>query len=296
MCRPESRLLSDDLAALLGYAPRADVVLTCQQDGRRLWIEFEVSRADPVANHAKFATAHLFQPQAAADVFVSMVSRHVDRGRRNLAANTIFVMRRIGMTAVQTVLFPTLSDTEVQRFNHMTPEELRATGPDVSPEVDRVFVVTTPQGTADGHRIFFAGDVIDVLLNARQWNAEVTTSRGRTLWGRRRVQYFVYVPYSGEFAPSKFCAYLPIRTAPEPTLASPSSHMTLEVYAALDESESRFDGHIARNHLTRHLGMVSCVPESSPKITDRFQQWMERVSDFLVIPSRGPVFLCPANH
>jgi hypothetical protein len=36
-----------------------------------LWIEFEVSRADPVANHAKFATAHLFQPQrpdaAAAD-------------------------------------------------------------------------------------------------------------------------------------------------------------------------------------------------------------------------------------
>jgi hypothetical protein len=272
-------------------------VLTCQKDGRRLWIEFEVSRADPVANHAKFATAHLFQPQAAADVFVSMVSRHVDRGRRNLAANTIFVMRRIGMTAVQTALFPALSDTEVQRFNHMSSEDLRVTGPDVSPEIERVFAVTTPQGDAAGHRIFFAGDVLDVLLNARQWNAGVTTPTGRALWGRPRpIRYFVYVPYSGEFAPSKFCAYLPVRAVSEPATASPSSHMTLEVYAALDESESRFDGNIAQKHLTRRLGMVACTPETSPEIATKFQQWIGRMADLLVIRSPGPVFLCPADH
>jgi hypothetical protein len=55
-------------------------------DGRRIWVEFEVSRADPVANRAKFATAHLFQSQPAADTFLAMVRPHVDRGRRNLAA------------------------------------------------------------------------------------------------------------------------------------------------------------------------------------------------------------------
>src|SRR5437660_6301228 len=118
-CESESRLLTRELEAILGYAPRADVVLTERAPDRRLWIEFEVSRADPVANHAKFATAHLFQPQAPNDVFVSMVSRHVDRGRRNLAANTIQLMRHVGMQAVQTVLFPALNGPDVQRFNQM---------------------------------------------------------------------------------------------------------------------------------------------------------------------------------
>ena len=72
------------LEALLGYRPRVDVLLEREDGSRRLWIEFEVSRADPVANHAKFATAHLFQPQAEADSFLAMVSPHVARGRRSL--------------------------------------------------------------------------------------------------------------------------------------------------------------------------------------------------------------------
>jgi hypothetical protein len=179
------------LEALLGYAPRADVVLTQEDGTQRLWIEFEVSRADPVANHAKFATAHLFQPQATGDVFVSMVSRHVNRGRRNLAANTILLMRRVGMRAVQTVLFPSLGGPEVKRFNHMSPDELRASSLDVQPEIERALAVSIPQGTAGGHRIYFAGEVVDVLLNARAWNEAVASSHGQELWGQRRVQYFV---------------------------------------------------------------------------------------------------------
>ena len=83
-CRAEQRVLSANWEALLGYAPRVDVLMTQADGQRRLWIEFEVSRADPVANHAKFATAHLFQPQPATDVFVSMVSAHVARGRQNI--------------------------------------------------------------------------------------------------------------------------------------------------------------------------------------------------------------------
>jgi hypothetical protein len=67
VCRHESAILPKDLKNFLGYDPRVDVLLERQDGSRRLWIEFEISRADPVANHAKFATAHLFKPQQETD-------------------------------------------------------------------------------------------------------------------------------------------------------------------------------------------------------------------------------------
>lgn len=280
---------------MLGYAPRADVVLTECAAGRRLWIEFEVSRADPVANHAKFATAHLFQPQAPNDIFVSMVSRHVERGRRNLAANTIQLMRHIGMQAVQTVLFPSLNGVEVQRFNQMDKDDLRRIGPDVQPEIERVFAVTTPQGDAGDHRIFLAGEVVDALLNAQAWNREVATPVGRSLWGRRRVQYFVSVPYSGEFAPCKFCAFLPVRREKPSRGGSDPPRMTLQLYVQLDESEPRFDGNVAQRHLTKRLGMVARTPAEDPQTAELFQQWLTTVADLITVHSRGPVFLLPPD-
>src|SRR5687767_14813347 len=83
-CTAERPLLDARDRALLGYDPRADVLLERADGTRRLWIEFEISRADPAANHAKFATAHLFRPWGASDAFVSMISAHVARGRRTL--------------------------------------------------------------------------------------------------------------------------------------------------------------------------------------------------------------------
>ena len=62
VCRTEVNVVSDDLAEMLGYAPKADAMLQEVATGRRVWVELEVSRADPVANHAKFATAHLVSP------------------------------------------------------------------------------------------------------------------------------------------------------------------------------------------------------------------------------------------
>ena len=47
-CRYETPVLPHDLERILGYAPRADVLLERRDGSRRLWIEFEVSRADPV--------------------------------------------------------------------------------------------------------------------------------------------------------------------------------------------------------------------------------------------------------
>jgi hypothetical protein len=52
-CRTEARVVSEEVEELLGYAPQADAVLQEVATGRRVWVE--VSRADPVANHAKFA-------------------------------------------------------------------------------------------------------------------------------------------------------------------------------------------------------------------------------------------------
>ncbi len=48
------------------------------------------------------------QPLPATDTLVAMVSPHVDRGRCNLAAATIGVMRRLGIEAFQTCSFPNL--------------------------------------------------------------------------------------------------------------------------------------------------------------------------------------------
>ncbi|MFN7877181.1 MAG: hypothetical protein ACK5PB_17815 [Pirellula sp.] len=96
-CQHEVDVLDEKWQRALGYSAWADVLLTRDDGQKRLWIEFEVSRADPVANHAKFATSHLFQPQASTDTFIAMISSHVTRGRRNLAANTILLMRRVGM-------------------------------------------------------------------------------------------------------------------------------------------------------------------------------------------------------
>jgi hypothetical protein len=214
----------------------------------------------------------------------------VDRGRRNLAASTILLMRQIGMSAVQTALFPALDGPAVQRLNQMSADALRQAGPDAGPEIERAFAVSTPQGTAGGHQVYFAGDEVDVLLNARMWNEQVATPEGRRLWGRRRIQYFVYVPYSGQFAPSKFCAFLPVGG---PTGPERRWHMTLGVYAALDESETRFDGNVAHRHMTERLGMVTHDQASRPQIAEAFQRWLVGVGDVVSVSQQGPTFLCP---
>jgi hypothetical protein len=122
------------------------------------------------------------------------------------------------------------------------------------------------------------------------WNEQVATPAGRQLWGRRRIQYFVHVPYSGQFAPSKFCAFLPVGG---PTGPERRWHMTLEVYAALDESEARFDGHAAQQHLTRRLGMVTQDAASDPRIAAAFQRWLAGVSDLVSVSQPGLTFICP---
>jgi hypothetical protein len=295
ICRREVRLLPLELQKMMGYSPRADVLLERNDGSRRLWVEFEVSRADPVANHAKFATAHLFLPQISTDAFVSMVSSHVNRGRRNLAANTISVMRHIGMNAFQTVLLPHVSALEIKRLNHLDLHSILSEHLAIEDEINRALSVSEVVPTSSGHRIHLVGDMIEVLLNLRRWNQDLSTSEGQSLWKRRTVTYFVYDPFSKNFAPSKFCAYVvmpPARyvSVSKLTMAE-KTEMSVSLYVTLDEADKCFDGHRARTHLTQSLAMPTHTANEVPEVPSLFDNWLSRHAENIKVHPKGPIFL-----
>lgn len=288
-------MLSAKWEELLGYAPRVDVLLARNDGGRRLWVEFEVSRADPVANHAKFATAHFFQPLPVTDVFVSMVSAHVARGRQNLAANTIYLMRRNGMRAYQTVLMPQYEGEHIQYLNQLPFSELTAMAPTIEPEIERAMSITEPLNAGTEKELHFAGNLLEVLLNVRRWNVEMESSDNCALWGRRTVTYFVFDPFSQQFAPAKFCAYIAVPVNPMSTDTEPSSlraEMTVGYYVTLGE-DRRFDGHAAQQHLVTRLGMQAVPATSAPDIEDRFRTWLLHHDAAIAVHPGGPSFIVP---
>ena len=296
-CHSESRLLPLELEKYLGYRPRADVRLERDDGSKRLWIEFEISRADPVANHAKFATAHLFQPQLENDIFVSMVSSHVDLGRRNLAVNTILLMRCVGMNAFQTVLLPQFSPRQISQLNQLPHKELEQKALHIEREVERVTSISQVVTTTSDKRIYFASDIPDVMLNLQRWNQEISTTRGRALWGKRTVTYFVFDPKTRLFAPSKFCAYIPVESA-DLILQIKSNgllrpEMTLDLYVTLDQTDSRFDGQRARLHLMQGLAMVAEKKSENLVLATLFDQWLDQRSESISVHPNGAVFLSP---
>lgn len=296
-CHSESRLLPLELETYLGYRPRADVLLERDDGSKRLWIEFEISRADPVANHAKFATAHLFQPQSANDIFVSMVSSHVDLGRRNLAANTILLMRCVGMKAFQTVLLPQFSPRQISQLNQLPREALEQETLDVEREIQRVTSISEVVTTTLGKRIYFASDIPDVMLNLQRWNQEIATTKGRELWGKRTVTYFVFDPKTRLFAPSKFCAYISVESAdfvlPVKSNGLMRPEMRVELYVMLDATDSQFDGQRARLHLTQSLAMTTEKKTENSMLATLFDKWLERCSNSISVHPNGAVFLSP---
>lgn len=291
-CAPEVPLLPAELTRVLGYDPRADVVLTNAAAGKRVWVEFEVSRADPVANHAKFATTHLFAPQGPADHFVAMLSPHIDRGRRNLAAATVRLMRRVGMSAFQTTLLPLATPAEVKRLNHLPADVLTAEALDVAAEVERVLTTVTPVGRWGRVDVHLAGDLLDVATNLRGWNEDTATDDGRRAWGRRACTYFVHDPASGLFAPSKFCAYVPVHPAGGPE-SSPWARMSAGLYSELNDGTHLMDGHRARTHLVRNLGMREVTAADSGPLAERFRTWLGGCDRAVTVRGGLPTLLVP---
>ena len=67
----------------------------------------------------------------------------------------------------------------IKRLDHLDLAALPAEGLSVRTELDRVLLVVKPTLRAAGHRIHFAGDVLGILLNVRDWNEELATSAGQ---------------------------------------------------------------------------------------------------------------------
>lgn len=290
--RHEVNVLSPDLRRLLGYSPRVDVLLEREDGSQRLWVEFEISRADPVANHAKFATAHLFQPQEETDAFISMITSHVLSGRRNLAANTVLVMRRLGMNAFQTVLLPTFPRKDIKRLNHLPFDQLKLESLSIDAEIMRALTVAKPVLAGVEGNIHFAGNVMEVLFNVYCWNRDLQTDTGRERWGKRTVTYFVYDPRFHRFAPSKFCAYVPV-TRDYP--AGAAEYMTVESYTSIERSNRIFDGTRARQHLVDNLTMRLMEPDERPVILRQFEKWQASFREVFNVHPAGPQFIVPPN-
>lgn len=104
----EERLFTNLLERRYGFEPRADVLLT-GPGRRKVAVEFEVSRADPVANQVKFFAAHRAGCLGSDGALVSMFSPHIDRGARNLGALFARHLRADGLAAFNVSLLPHLS-------------------------------------------------------------------------------------------------------------------------------------------------------------------------------------------
>lgn len=293
-CEAEAPLLPDSITNLLGYCPRADILLTHASTSVRVWIEFEVSRADPVANHAKFATAHLFVPQGPADHFLAMLSPHIDRGRRNLAAATVRLMRRVGMSAFQTTLLPLIAPAEVKRLNQLPLADLSNEAVDIGCEVERALTIVTPVGRWGRVDVHFVGDLLDALTNLRGWNDDLRTPDGRRTWGKRACEYFAYDPVSRQFAPSKFCAYTPVHSTAGGSEATSLWHrMSAVAYAALNDGTHMMDGQRAWRHLTQGLGMRAVSLDAAGPIAEHFASWLDQNSGAVTVRGGKPTFLLP---
>jgi hypothetical protein len=314
-CSSEVALVDRSGRTRLGFEPRVDVLLENESARRRVWVEFEVSRADPVANHAKFATARFFEGLPEHDSFVSMTSRHIEPGRAALAAGTAAVMRAFGIPAFQVMLFPQCDGGSIQSLNAMSPAELEREGPSVEQEVKRVLDITDARLVDNGHRIHKVDNPWTVALNVRRWNQEMALPDVAALWGRRSVQYFALDPGTHQFAPSKFCAFIPgaglraqavsrllafdaARRGDVWAAASQSTAhvMSMDLYVLLDEGEARFDGNIARRHLEEQLGYGLVALDQAPeRVKQAFGRWHENWSSH--VPLRGQThLLIPPVH
>jgi hypothetical protein len=294
-CTSEQNLLPHQLEKELGFSPRVDVLLENPGLNKRIWIEFEISRADPAANHLKFAIGHLFAESLERDAFLSMVSTHVTKGRANLGASTIFLMRRLGIKAFQTPLLPHLSPADIKELNHLPINALEDRAIDVAKEIHRALIITSPVFSLDDDEVYYTANELEVAFNVKQWNREMTQENVGRRWGKRTVKYFVFDRVSGLFAPSKFCAFLPIwkrQNIPAGTHHTPFSSMTVAHYCSLDQSTLRFDGGNAQKHLRRRLCYTATRLRDFPHRA-QFEAWLSNHHDHVRLHGDNPIVLAP---
>lgn len=258
-------------ARMLGYQPKADLMLQNTSTSQRVWIELEISRADPAANHVKFGSAHLMNPLPAGDAFVSLVSRHVTLGRSNLAAHAVWLLRASGLRAFQMPLLPQLDATTIKQLNQGSLSLDRIPTPDLG----EILLATVPDGSSEGSGIYRVTNRLEVILNIHQWNKDMVSEDTRAAWGRRRVRYFVHDRSSHLFAPSKFAAYTRIPKVPssdEPLPYNPA--MTVRAYSKVPHDTPIFDGRKAWQRISSLGFQVTKARDCPSRIQEHFRSWL----------------------
>jgi hypothetical protein len=195
--------------------------------------------------------------------------------------------------AVRHPVSPHIPPQEIYRLNHLDKQSLAGLNLEPNREIARALEVSEPVATTNGNRVYFVGGLLDVICNLRFWNRAILTESGRDLWGRRRVQYFVFDRKTKLFAPSKFCAYHPLSLDRPIALPISTPVMTMDLYARLDEGEPRFDGNRAWRHLRDHLGMTLQPLANSPELSAFFEIWLQGAGDAVQVDGRGARVLCP---
>lgn len=266
-CRREATIFSPRIARRFKFRPRVDLLLS-RSDDHHVVLELEVSRADPVANLVKFLIARRAGELSDRHAFVTMLSPAIKRGRRCIAAAFAGELRRDGITAFAVSLLPRVRPEVVAQLNEQDDERLAVANLPIQDEVTRLLAVLNPEVEGD-HRIHFAGDVTEVVANVWRWNDDMRRPETARLWRTRDVQYFVFDPIAREFAPAKFCAYVP--TARIGGIPAPET-MTIEIYTKLPNGEASFDGNKAHTHLVQHLAF-DLVPLKDGPVADLFAAW-----------------------
>jgi hypothetical protein len=289
----EVALLDRAEARVLGYQPKADLMLQHQESSRRVWIELEISRADPVANPVKFGSAHLLKPLPPSDSFVSLVSRDITIGRANLTAHAVWLLRSSGLRAFQMPLLPELDGKAIKLLN----QGKRDLNELPSPDLAELLEATQPVAAADGAGIYRVTNRLEVFLNIHQWNKDIADSQSRAAWGRRRVRYFVHDPRSHLFAPSKFAAYTRIPEADgceEPPPFNPA--MTVRYYSRIPHDAPIFDGRKAWQRIASLGFRVLSAKDCQSTIQRHFKAWLTMHSSSIHANFDEAAILVNAEH
>src|SRR5262245_20292925 len=123
--RYEADVFPQSLCEEIGYSPAADLLVEYSWEGSEVhaWIEVEVSRADPVANPAKFLVAFSERSPQAGEIFVFALSRAIQRGRAALCRRFVRMMQERGFPVYTEDFLPSATEHLIARLNVRSREE-----------------------------------------------------------------------------------------------------------------------------------------------------------------------------
>jgi hypothetical protein len=176
----------------------------------------------------------------------------------------------------------------------LSEEELLDEKLQTTSEIKRGTSITQKKTIVKQRKFSFLSNLKEVMKNVIQWNREMLNSEIQTIWGKRRITYFVFNPFTNEFAPSKFCAYSSIEKF-SPIEIINGATMTISFYDQVKNESKTFNGNVARKYLENRLGMHLVILANIPSLSPIFYTWYQKHQDFINLPDEGLSILVPPD-